>query len=214
MFRGIWIIMLTLLVWAMWWWLAALAEICALWVLLLHYPFMFNKKEIKDWEWVTKNLPTFWPLCVGNVTRYSAVCLYPAHTMLSRVWRWQVTDGRVVRAGFSVTWDVLSWSGGHEFENRVGRPSLPSRTWTKNIIEVSKPYTPSLTITCIYSSPILSVIGTIYQETLFAEIAGYLQKKTCQLATWTAICFNPPEMYIVIQHKQVGVGVNTHIYIY
>ena len=27
-----------------------------------------------------------------------------------------VTDGRVVRAGVSVTWNVLSWSGGHEFE--------------------------------------------------------------------------------------------------
>ena len=33
----------------------------------------------------------------------------------------EVTEGRVVRAGISVTWNVLSWSGGHEFEPRSGR---------------------------------------------------------------------------------------------
>ena len=32
----------------------------------------------------------------------------------------EVTDGRVVRAGVSVTWNVLSWSGGHEFKPRSG----------------------------------------------------------------------------------------------
>ena len=32
----------------------------------------------------------------------------------------EVTDGRVVRAGVSVTWTVLTWSGGHEFEPRSG----------------------------------------------------------------------------------------------
>ena len=32
-----------------------------------------------------------------------------------------VTDGQVVRAGVSVTWNVLSWSGGHEFEPWLGR---------------------------------------------------------------------------------------------
>ena len=31
------------------------------------------------------------------------------------------TDGLVVRAGVSVTWNVLSWSGGHEFEPWSGR---------------------------------------------------------------------------------------------
>ena len=31
-----------------------------------------------------------------------------------------VTDCWVVRAGVSVTWSVLSWSGGHEFEPRSG----------------------------------------------------------------------------------------------
>ena len=30
------------------------------------------------------------------------------------------TDGQVVKAGVSVTWNVLSWSGGHEFEFRLG----------------------------------------------------------------------------------------------
>ena len=32
-----------------------------------------------------------------------------------------VADGRVVRAGVSVTWNVMSWSGVHEFEPRLGR---------------------------------------------------------------------------------------------
>ena len=32
-----------------------------------------------------------------------------------------VTDGLVARAGVSVTWTVLSWSGCHEFEPRSGR---------------------------------------------------------------------------------------------
>ena len=30
----------------------------------------------------------------------------------------EVTDSWAVRAGVSVTWHVLSWSGGHEFESR------------------------------------------------------------------------------------------------
>ena len=33
----------------------------------------------------------------------------------------KVTDVRVVRAGISVTWNVLSWSGGHEFKPQSGR---------------------------------------------------------------------------------------------
>ena len=38
------------------------------------------------------------------------------------IWRscLSVTDGQVVRAGVSVTWNVLSWSGGHEFEPQSG----------------------------------------------------------------------------------------------
>ena len=32
----------------------------------------------------------------------------------------EVTDGQVVRAGVLVTWNVLSWSGGHEFKPRSG----------------------------------------------------------------------------------------------
>ena len=32
----------------------------------------------------------------------------------------EVTDGLVVRAGISVTWTALSWSGGHEFEPWLG----------------------------------------------------------------------------------------------
>ena len=31
------------------------------------------------------------------------------------------TDGLVVREGVSVTWSVLSWSGGREFEPQSGR---------------------------------------------------------------------------------------------
>ena len=33
----------------------------------------------------------------------------------------EVTDGQVVGAGVSVTWNVWSWSGGHEFEPCSGR---------------------------------------------------------------------------------------------
>ena len=47
----------------------------------------------------------------------------------------KVTDGQVVRTGSSVTWNVLSWSGGHGFE-AVGSNSeciVPlSTSWTKN----------------------------------------------------------------------------------
>ena len=51
----------------------------------------------------------------------------------------EVTDGRVVRAGVSETWNVLSWSGGHEYELGqvelgVRSTSVLIRTWTKNII--------------------------------------------------------------------------------
>ena len=34
--------------------------------------------------------------------------------------KYKVTDGLVVIAGVSVTWNVLSWSGGHEFKPRLG----------------------------------------------------------------------------------------------
>ena len=33
----------------------------------------------------------------------------------------EVTDCQVVRASVSVTWNVLLWSGGHEFESRSGQ---------------------------------------------------------------------------------------------
>ena len=52
---------------------------------------------------------------------------------------WIVTDFWVVRAGVSVTWNVLSWSGSHEFEPHLGwtwgmySASVLSRTWTKNM---------------------------------------------------------------------------------
>ena len=36
------------------------------------------------------------------------------------VWK-EVTDGLLVRAGVSVTWTVLSWSEGHEFEPQSGQ---------------------------------------------------------------------------------------------
>ena len=32
----------------------------------------------------------------------------------------EVTDCQVARVGVSVTWNVLSWSGGHKFEPRLG----------------------------------------------------------------------------------------------
>ena len=44
---------------------------------------------------------------------------------------YEVTDGQVVRAGVSVTWNVLSWSGGHEFEPRSSLGCIVLRTWSK-----------------------------------------------------------------------------------
>ena len=38
-----------------------------------------------------------------------------------RISGYKVTDGRMVRAGVSVTWSVLSWPGGRKFEPRSGR---------------------------------------------------------------------------------------------
>ena len=44
-----------------------------------------------------------------------------AHSGVTIPYLPQVTDDQVVRAGISVTWNVLSWSGGHEFAPRLGR---------------------------------------------------------------------------------------------
>ena len=39
----------------------------------------------------------------------------------STIVHYEATDGQVVRAGVLVTRNVLSWSGGHEFESQSGR---------------------------------------------------------------------------------------------
>ena len=46
--------------------------------------------------------------CTGAIVFHSFCCY--------SVRQHNVTDGQVVRAGVSVTWNVLSWSGGHEFK--------------------------------------------------------------------------------------------------
>ena len=55
----------------------------------------------------------------GHSSRLFSV-IHQAHSsrILIRV---ETTDGLVVRAGVSLTWNVLSWSGGHEFEPWLGR---------------------------------------------------------------------------------------------
>ena len=86
-----------------------------------------------------------------NIKTQSKLALF-VHQRLSSPIKWNcrycnfmssknVTDGQVVRAGISVTWNVLSWSGGHEFERQLGRTgvrstSVLSRTWTKNITAI------------------------------------------------------------------------------
>ena len=50
----------------------------------------------------------------------------------------KVTNGWVVKTGISVTWNILSWSEGHEFKPRsvelgVRGITALSRTWTKTI---------------------------------------------------------------------------------
>ena len=40
---------------------------------------------------------------------------------VSYTWTKKVTDRQVVRAGISVTWNALSWPGGHRFEPWLGQ---------------------------------------------------------------------------------------------
>ena len=59
--------------------------------------------------------------------------------LISNIRQVEVTGGRVVRAGLSVTRNVLSWSDGHEFkpdrvELGVHCTSVLCHIWTKNII--------------------------------------------------------------------------------
>ena len=50
------------------------------------------------------------------------ICIDTKKQPSMKVWSVRVvTDGQVVRAGVSVTWYVLSWAGGHEFEPRSGQ---------------------------------------------------------------------------------------------
>ena len=65
-----------------------------------------------------------------NIINMPYICFSHEHTLL------EITDGKVVRVGVSVTWNVLSWSGGHEFapglvELGVLGSSVLSPTWIK-----------------------------------------------------------------------------------
>ena len=79
--------------------------------------------------------------CTNAIVLQLLTIPFPWENAWLRMWMGEVTDGLMVRAGISVTWTVLSWSGGHEFEHRsdcrvelgVRGTSVPSRTWTKII---------------------------------------------------------------------------------
>ena len=55
-----------------------------------------------------------------TIGRWNILSVY-YYTKERKWWaEYGVTDGLVVIAGVSVTWNVLSWSGGHEFKPRPG----------------------------------------------------------------------------------------------
>ena len=101
------------------------------------------------WSWWTRNrwrLSTLWDMCMPHRQKVSTC--QSSLSAKSLYW-WEkkcfcisveATEGRVVRAGISVTWNVLSWSGGHEFLNPGGvelgvrGTFVLSRTWTKNYL--------------------------------------------------------------------------------
>ena len=90
----------------------------------------------------------------------------------------EVTDGRVVRAGVSVTWSELSWSGGHEFELRSGQTwgcvvLLSCRTRTKNTNHL---FITSSLLLCTFSKvPFALVIGGAWSDKLLhCQGSGYL----------------------------------------
>ena len=65
------------------------------------------------------------PLSTRNTSPPRAVSLVIADLLFDLLFLrglcgYEVTDGRVVITGVSVTWNILSWSAGHEFKPRPG----------------------------------------------------------------------------------------------
>ena len=88
----------------------------------------------------------------------------------------EVTYGQVVRAGILLTWNILSWSGGHEFEPwsvelEVLSSFILSRTWTKNF-----PYCS----TSLSEQLLASLIHRGFISCFVIKKQGYLM--SCQMA--------------------------------
>ena len=61
--------------------------------------------------------------CHQCISLSESLCIWK-HPDLLLMWEYvsfKVTDGRVVRASVSVTWNMLSWSGGHVFKLQSGQ---------------------------------------------------------------------------------------------
>ena len=69
------------------------------------------------WWWFHLWLKAFSKFSVFFLSRRKVIELW----IVVNAMHVEVNDGLVVRAGVSVTWSVLSWSGGHEFEPQLDR---------------------------------------------------------------------------------------------
>ena len=85
---------------------------------ICQYPSLLQQQKDTQHKTVIKHAKKTTVINWSNRVSTEASCLSQHnHTAI-----WQgrrVTDGRVVSAGISVTWNVLSWSGGHEFEPQL-----------------------------------------------------------------------------------------------
>ena len=92
-------------------------------------------------SFISKKINLFWPLerklqereIYANklTSMYKALLWALCYLLLQNIFackgkRIEVTDGRMVRAGISVTWKVLSWSIIHEFEPQSGELGVHS----------------------------------------------------------------------------------------
>ena len=148
------------------------AKSCIIWIGNIHPWMSFNVCH----KMAAHKLPTNCQLHFTN--SYTTIVFY------SNV-KQEFTDGRVVRAGVSVTWTVLSWSGGHEFESgqvklRVRSTSVLGHTWTKNINDTDH-----------WASHSYFFLFNMWNDTLFS-LKGLQQLSFIKLKCSSHIAYNCP----------------------
>ena len=88
---------------------------------LMHYVITWHPLPCTSlWSFITRC--NFLFTCCKKLTGNNDV-LSAAESFVTVILRQYVivTNGWVVRAGVSVTWNVMSWSGGHEFKSWLGQ---------------------------------------------------------------------------------------------